>query len=99
MHLYIYIYIYTGVSPPEELLASTSTGSLLYGSGVSLSYQATAPVTVNTISRLIYWYNNTINSIMVQSLDEDIISVGHVMFAYDCSSGIPVLVLSFLLFS
>jgi hypothetical protein len=64
------------VSPPQELLAVTSGQSFLYGgSGVGATYVAVHPVAVNTISRLMYWYNSTINSILMQSLDGDTISV------------------------
>ncbi|CAI8042252.1 hypothetical protein GBAR_LOCUS23471, partial [Geodia barretti] len=64
------------VSPPQELLAVTSGQSFLYGgSGIGATYVAVHPVSVNTISRLMYWYNSTINSILMQSLDGDTISV------------------------
>jgi hypothetical protein len=64
------------VSPPQELLAVTSGQSFLYGgSGIGATYVAVHPVSVNTILRLMYWYNSTINSILMQSLDGDTISV------------------------
>ena len=56
------------MSPPQ-LLFVTNSGSLLSEAGVTRSYEAVNPVAINTLSRLMYWYNNTNNSIMVQSLD------------------------------
>ena len=58
-----------GVSPPEQLLFVTNSGSLMHGAGVTQSYGAINPVAINTLSRLMYWYNRTTNHIMVQSLD------------------------------
>ena len=66
---YIYLHMHIGVSPPEQLLFVTNSGSQMYGAGVAQSYGAVNPVAINTLSRLMYWYNSTTNSIMVQSLD------------------------------
>ena len=64
------------MSPPQELLAVTNAQSFLYGSsGLGDTYMAVDPVSVNTISRLMYWYSTAVNSIMVQLLDGDTISV------------------------
>ena len=71
MHAFTYLHTCThvGVSPPEQLLFVTNSGSQMYGAGVAQSYGAVNPVAINTLSRLMYWYNSTTNSIMVQSLD------------------------------
>ena len=66
---------------PQELLAITSSRSVLYGNNVFQdSHVAADPVTVNTISRLLYWYNSTLNSIMMQSLDGEEIFVSYLPF-------------------
>ena len=66
----IHSYIpYVGVSPPQQLLFVTNSGSLLDGAGVTRLYEAVNPVAINTLSRLMYWYDGVTNSIMVQSLD------------------------------
>ena len=67
--------MYVGVSPPQQLLIVTNSESLLHGAGMTQSYEAVNPVAINTISRLMYWYNGATNSIMVQSLDGSDISV------------------------
>ena len=66
---YLHTCTHIGVSPPEQLLFVTNSGSLMHGAGVTQSYGAVNPVAINTLSRLMYWYNSTTNSIMVQSLD------------------------------
>ena len=75
LHVRTYHCINIGVQPPQQLLLVTRSGSLLYGSEVIHSYAAVSPVIVNTISRLMYWYNSTLNSVMVQSLDGNKITV------------------------
>ena len=61
--------------PPQQLLVVTSGGSQLCGTDAASSYEAVNPVTINTLSRLMYWYNSTEDSVMVQSLDGSEISV------------------------
>jgi hypothetical protein len=64
------------VSPPQPIIAVNDVETVMSGdNGVVRSYTAVDPVSVNTISRLMYWYNMTLNSILVQSLDGDEISV------------------------
>ena len=71
-----------GVSPPQQLLAVTETMTFFNGS-ITQSYKAIDTVAINSISRLMYWYNNTVNSIMVQSLDGDDIWVStHLLLRY-----------------
>ena len=66
---------FAGVSPPQQLLVVTNGGSQLCGTDAASSYEAVNPVTINTLSRLMYWYNSTADSVMVQSLDGSEISV------------------------
>ena len=73
--MYILCWV-VGVSPPNQILAATKQASFLHGSVTSDMYEAVDPVTVNAISRLMYWYDSSVNSVMVQSLDGDEISVG-----------------------
>ena len=68
--------IHIDVSPPREILVVTDGGSFLFGSnGIGRTYVAVHPLSVNTISRLMYWYNSTLNAVMVQSLDGNAVSV------------------------
>ena len=66
------------MSPPQQVLLATSDGSQLHGSGIPRSYEAVSPLTVDTISRHIYWYNNTTDCVMMQSLDGTELSVSYV---------------------
>ena len=77
-----------GVRPPQQQLLVTSNGSHLYDSEVVKSYTAVSPVTVNTLWRMMYWYNSTLNSVMSQSLDgKDIIVSSHA-YTYMCMYGL-----------
>ena len=68
--------IHIDVSPPQEILVVTDGGSFLCGSNeIGRTYIAVHPLSVNTISRLMYWYNSTLNAVMVQSLDGNAVSV------------------------
>ena len=50
--------------------------SYLYkDNGIYETLFVTGPVTVGTISRIVYWYNATQNSLLTKSLDGDKISV------------------------
>ena len=61
--------------PPQQLLVVTKSQSLLQGTGNLYSYMAVSPLAINTLSRLMYWYNSTTKSVLVQSLDGTEIAV------------------------
>ena len=73
------------MSPPQQVLVATSGGSQLHGSGIPRSYEAVSPLTVDTISRHIYWYNSTTDCVMMQSLDGSEISVSYVDHTCTCT--------------
>ena len=64
---------------------ATSDGSQLHGSGIPRSYEAVSPLTVDTISRHIYWYNSTTDCVMMQSLDGTELSVSYVDCTCTCT--------------
>ena len=66
---------FIGVMPPQQLLVVTKSQSLLQGTGDPHSYIAVNPLAINALSRLMYWYNSTTTSVMVQSLDGTEIAV------------------------
>ena len=66
---------FVGVMPPQQLLVVTKSQSLLQGTGDPQSYMAVSPLAINTLSRLMYWYNSTTKSVLVQSLDGTEITV------------------------
>ena len=66
---------FAGVMPPQQLLVVTRSQSLLQGTGDPQSYMAVNPLAINTLSRLMYWYNSTTKSVLVQSLDGTEIAV------------------------
>ena len=79
LHVYTYTHVCCiGVRPPQQRLLVTNSGSHLYDSEIVKSYTAISPVSVNTLWRMMYWYNSTLNSVMSQSLDgKDIIVSSH----------------------
>ena len=65
------------MSPPQQVLVATSDGSQLHGSGIPRSYEAVSPLTVDTISRHIYWYNNTTDCVMMDGTEISVSYVDH----------------------
>ena len=72
------------MSPPQQVLVATSGGSQLHGSGIPRSYEAVSPLTVDTISRHIYWYNNTTDCVMMHG-SEIHVSVSYVDCTCTCT--------------
>ena len=70
---------YAGVVTPQQLLVGTKSQSLLQGTGDPQSYMAVSPLAINTLSRLMYWYNSTTKSVLVQSLDGTEIAVSLIL--------------------